>query len=205
MENMKNCFYVFEGPSGVGKTTFSTMAEEYLNQNGYKAKRLKTSYTSKEHSLARHIDSILEQPEKYDISSINGISRYMLQTSRDIDVIKKMIRPLLDEGYILLLDRYWWSTYVFGKVDGFDEDLLNPIADIYKAYSKNREPKIIFNIERNSSLKPGVEHWDKFTSAYNYLVQRECKHYNIVNIDNNHDHSIAFQQIINYIMDDLKK
>lgn len=149
----KGQLFVFEGPDGAGKSTISDgvkrKIEEEKEVNHY-------SFPGKEpHTLGELVYKVHHGAEGYDLKrDIPPSSLQILHVAAHIDLISNKIIPDLNQGKVVLLDRYWWSTYVYGKVKGqVEPNVLDKLIEIELNYWKGYEPDKIFLINRDSTLK----------------------------------------------------
>jgi dTMP kinase len=176
----KGSLFVFEGPDGVGKSTIvqdTLLILRSLNINceslAFPGRRTGT--------LGHHIYNLHHDPERFDILSLNPKSLQLLHVAAHIDTIEQQIRPLLTEGVHILLDRYWWSTWVYGKVSGITSSFLNEMIEVEKRVWKNFEPDIIFLIDRHNSFRVHENNqvWQKLRLTYYELKKKESNLNNI--------------------------
>lgn len=165
--------YVFEGPDGVGKTALSKDFSDYLNSID-----IKSSYFSFPGSslgtLGKHIYEIHHELSEAGITNINPTSLQMLHVASHIDAIESEILPELRAGNSIVLDRFWWSTIVYGSVYGANSDSLNKLIEIEKAHWAEFQPVCIFYLKRQNTLKPSADaYWDELLEAYEKLVLQE--------------------------------
>jgi dTMP kinase len=99
-----------EGIDGAGKTTIARFLEEELKRRGYKAvlfkeptsgpwgKKLKESYKSR-------------------LTPAKELELFILDRKYDVE---KNIAPALEQGKIVIMDRYYYSTIAYQGALGFD-------------------------------------------------------------------------------------
>lgn len=199
MNKTKYDLIVFEGPSNVGKTTLSKMVTEKLNQQGIKAKRNAFPGIRK-HSLGSHIMQMYINFKQFKINSIHPLSMHLLNMAAHIDIIEEEIKPLMTDGNRIVLDRYWWSSYVNGRIGGIQEDILKHMISIYKGVGGGAS-KIIFNIQRDDSSLKGKELEERvlFTKEYSHIADMEKNNSTVVNIDNSKNLEYSFDKIVSHI------
>jgi dTMP kinase len=183
---MKSGLFVFEGADGVGKTSIIELLHLELKRQGYNVKKIGfPGYSTG--TLGNLIYQIHERPNKFNLKSINPCSLQLLHVAAHIDTIQMEIIPALESHKIILLDRYWWSTFIYGKYSGVDETILNRMIEIEKHYWSTNLPDALFLIKRVSKpLKKGIDinHWGKLQEAYDTLSVNEKGKYSIIEIDN---------------------
>ena len=110
---------VFEGPDGVGKTTLARLLTRELEHRGCHC--LYKSFPGQEEgSLGRLVYDIHHHPHKFGIEQMSPTSLQMLHIAAHVDAIERDIKPSLQRGHHIILDRYWWSTLAYGIVGGSD-------------------------------------------------------------------------------------
>jgi len=170
---MNGKLYVFEGPDGTGKTTLSKEFSAYLNSIGNKSRYLSFPGNSSG-TLGKHIYEIHHELSEAGITAINPTSLQMLHVASHIDAIESVILPELRAGNSIVLDRFWWSTIVYGSVYGANSDSLDKLIEIEKTHWAEYQPTCIFYLKRQNTLKPSsITHWDELLEAYEKLVLQE--------------------------------
>ncbi len=188
--------FVLEGPDGTGKTTLSHKFVEYLNSIGQKC-----SYYSFpgncSGTLGKHIYEIHHELSDVGITTINPTSLQLLHVASHIDAIESEILPELRAGNSIVLDRFWWSTIVYGSVYGANAGSLEKLIEIEKMHWADVQPACIFYLKRQNSLKPSsIEHWDELLEAYGKLVLQERKSSKVEIITNESSPQDALTQVI---------
>ena len=115
-------FIAFEGIDGSGKTTQIKLFNDYL-----KAELIKTFLTAEPGGtvISKSIDSIVR---KYDISAE---ARLLLFLADRVIHIKK-IREMMSKGFMVLTDRYSYSTVAYqGYGEGLDVNMIWKMLDLF--------------------------------------------------------------------------
>ena len=148
---------VFEGPDGVGKTTLSHHLRKWLCSEGIDCDAF--SFPGHENgSLGKLIYDIHHNPSFFGLQRPSADSLQMLHVTAHIDTISSRIIPALKSGKTVILDRYWWSTVVYGMAGGIHRDLLNHLICIEKLAWRNVIPSMIFLVECAKDRKREQEH-----------------------------------------------
>ena len=129
---MTGKFIVFEGLDGAGLSTQVLILKEYLLKRG---KRVVLTKEQTEDFIGGLIKSSLRKHIK--ISNLTLQLMFVADRSYHLD---KEIEPALNEGRIVICDRYIFSTLAFGSLD-VDMDFLKFIN------SKFRKPDLTFIID----------------------------------------------------------
>ena len=105
-------FIVFEGIDGSGKTTLSKLLDDHLKKKGFKTVWLRepgdSSWGRKIRELAQSEDSI----------PIEAELNYFIE-DRKIDLADNIL-PALDQGKLVILDRYYYSNACYQGARGLD-------------------------------------------------------------------------------------
>jgi len=104
-------FIVFEGLDGSGQTTQSKLLKDYLCQKGYKV--VLTKEPTKTSKVAPRIQKILNQKEKVSAKKLQE-----LFAKDRKEHLKKLVIPSLKKGKIVISDRYFFSSFAYGKASG---------------------------------------------------------------------------------------
>lgn len=196
MNTVTGVLYVFEGPDGTGKTTFSKEFSAYLNSIGKKSSYFSFPGNSSG-TLGKHIYEIHHELSDVGITTINPTSLQLLHVASHIDAIESVILPELRAGNSIVLDRFWWSTIVYGNVFGANPDSLNMLIEIEKTHWAEFQPSCIFYLKRQNTLKPSATtHWDELLEAYEKLVLQEGESSKVEIITNESSPQDALAQII---------
>jgi thymidylate kinase len=173
--NMAGSLFIFEGPDGVGKT--SVMEAVFLKLVQYNLKIKKYYFPGKESgTLGKHINNLYSDSSQIDINGINPASLQLLHIAAHIDSITNRIIPSLEENYIVLLDRYWWSAYVYGKVDNVNVENLKLMIQLEKKYWGSVAQKKVFLFKRsNASFNENIDRkkWNRLIEEYDMLAEKE--------------------------------
>src|SRR5438552_4965460 len=99
--------YAFEGPDGVGKSTLAKLLSEHLNRESIPHELL--SFPGNEpHTVSELIYRLYHAPQSFGIDSITPLSLQVMVTAAHIEVIESRIKPTLQSGKTVILDRFWW-------------------------------------------------------------------------------------------------
>jgi thymidylate kinase len=187
--------YVFEGPDGVGKTELSARFASLLEKQGVRAKRLAFPGMD-EGTLGKLVYNLNHAPESLSVRKIAPASLQLLHVAAHLDAIENTILPALRSGAAVVLDRFWWSTRVYGLAAGANRRLLDAMIDVELAAWGLVTPTVIFLIKRQTPLRPEPEAiWRKCTELYEHLSAQEQRKTRVVEIDNNASVADAVRQL----------
>lgn len=158
---------VFEGPDGVGKTTLAEALVDELTRQGTRCEYF--SFPGKDPgTLGRLVYDIHHNPKKFGVRDMNPTSKQVLHIAAHVDAIEGRILPALEEGRTIVLDRFWWSTFVYGIVDGVDRDSLDAMIALELKSWADAKPNVAFLVTRQSPLRTEGpdERWRKLRAVY---------------------------------------
>lgn len=179
---------VFEGIDNSGKTT----QVERLKSSKFFDKVVRLSFPSRDTKIGKLLNKYLKGEEE-----INPRVTHLLFSADRWDQSKK-IEKLIDEGYVVILDRYFYSGMVYSLSQELpedfctvpDKDLLQPDIIIFM----DIEPELA--AKRKGYGEEVLEKLDlqiKISENYNKLFQDNDK---VVRIDANDDENVIGDNII---------
>ena len=183
MKNSKvGSLFILEGPDNVGKTTLARILVERIN------KRRKCEYVSfpgrERSTLGRLVYDIHHDKEKYGLTNVDPVSIQTMHLAAHIDCISNRIIPILKTGIHVVLDRYWWSTLIYGADSGCDPRVIEKLLDAEKLVWNNITPDIIFYIKRYFSSEIGEYTNGNLIRLYDQYIAEQGKISNVVPIIN---------------------
>jgi len=187
--------YVFEGPDGVGKSELSSRFTAMLNEKGDPATLL--SFPGKsEGTIGKLVYDLHHAPQSFGVQKMSSSSLQLMHIAAHIDAIDGVILPALHKGTSVVLDRFWWSTKVYGLAGGSDERLLDSMIDVELAAWGAVRPSVVFLIQRKTPLRPEPEsQWRRWCELYEHVSAEEQRRTRIVIIDNNDSIEGAVRQV----------
>ena len=181
---------VFEGIDNVGKPTIVSILNERLDNADQTVSVL--SFPGKEDKTLGqwvyefHHSGIAESTDKTSLQ--------LLHIAAHIDCITKQLTPRLAAGEIVILDRFWWSTLVYGLVDEVSVDHLNAMINLEAQVWGSQNPDCLFLIRREETEnQPGS---NRLTQEYKKLALRERNKYPIVEVFNDGELEATIDTII---------
>jgi len=121
MSARRGLFVAIDGPSGIGKSTITSLLAEVLSTRGCPVLATKEPTATPLGSLAR-----------FGTDDYHGLTLACLVAADRYRHLEQEIRPALDAGQIVLCDRYVASSLVLQGLDGVPADFvwqLNQHAD----------------------------------------------------------------------------
>lgn len=197
--------YVFEGADGVGKSELSRRFFEHLTRLGIECEYL--AFPGKDAgTLGKLIYDIHHESGRLGIHAISATSLQILHISAHVDAIENRIIPALKAGRSVVLDRFWWSTKVYGIVAGASKEILDAMVRVELLAWGNVKPTMAFLIHRNKPLrKEPLDKWKKWCTVYDSLAAEQAKHHDVLLIDNNGSVDDSMHTIIRTTNYDIKR
>ncbi len=176
---MNGKLFVFEGPDAAGKSTVSSLFLDTLLAAGAKATKL--SFPGKTPGrIGELVYRVHHHPEEFHLNSITPASLQALHIAAHLDLIETLIVPKLQNGECVILDRFWWSTWVYGVVAGADQLILDSLIDAERKAWGEWRPSALFYLTCHVPLRPEpIENWNRLKAAYDTLIRREDTKYPI--------------------------
>lgn len=142
--DMYSGVYVFEGIDNVGKTTIIQALKQQI-QEATDYRCVDIAFPGNEpRTLGNLVYHIHHHQEQYFNVPISETSLQLLHIASHIDLIQRQLIPLSNSKCIVLLDRFWWSTYVYGLAGGVEENIIQSIIAPELLYWKHINIKKIF-------------------------------------------------------------
>lgn len=195
--------FVFEGPDGVGKTTLVQNAINFLHF--HEVPLTNFSFPGNIPGTLGHMVYKLHHAQKeLHIVEITPLALQAMHIAAHLDTIESRIKPAINEGNVVILDRTWWSTWVYGQAAQVNEPVLAKLIEAEQLCWGDITPDMLFLIQRASAFKAehSQEAFNKLSSLYEELTVREELRYPIVRIANDdlHHSTHIIQESISSIL-----
>jgi thymidylate kinase len=186
-----------EGPDGVGKTRLAEALVDHLETLDIPSRYM--AFPGKQAGTLGHlIYEVHHHTDRFGIMSLNATSRQLLHVAAQVDQIEGLILPAVRSGQIVVLDRFWWSVWVYGILDGADPESLNKMIDLERHHWSNVVPAAAFLVERAAPLRR--ESWDPdfevVRQLYADLARKESQHYPVAIISNEGSIQAALRAVL---------
>jgi len=159
--------YVIEGADGTGKTALAQAVSARLDSACHPHEYL--AFPGQETgTFGRHVYELHHDVGRFGVRSVHAASLQMLHVAAHVDTIEQTIKPTLATGRSIVLDRFWWSAWIYGTVDGVDPNVLKMILAIERKYWGGVLPDVAFLLDRDLPLRDAEssERWSKVRDAY---------------------------------------
>ena len=171
---------VFEGPDGVGKSTLAEQLTDRLRATGVACQRL--AFPGRQPgSLGRLVYDLHHDTRGLGLSEVNPTSLQLLHIAAHVDAIEGHILPVLRAGTWIVLDRFWWSTWVYGAAYGVPERSLEAMIELERLHWGQIKPDVLFLVGRDSRTP---DDGDGLQERYRELANREQLHSRVVALHN---------------------
>src|SRR5579872_5661946 len=129
-------FISFEGPDGSGKSTQAHMLAEALRQAGYDVVEAREPGGTPVGERIRHL--LIEGEE--DVTPL--VQAFLLSASR-AELVADVIRPALEAGKVVIVDRFSDSTFAY-QVGGYgvEEAIVRELTNMATRYT--RPEKVVY-------------------------------------------------------------
>lgn len=119
-------FFSLEGIDGSGKSTQIDMLVSALESEGYQVVRLREPGGAK---ISEQIRGTLLDPAFKGI--MGDDTELLLYNAARAQVIHEIIRPALEEGKVVIADRFAWSTFAYqGYARGLGADKVQRLTEL---------------------------------------------------------------------------
>lgn len=141
---------VFEGPDGVGKTTFINGLAEYYTKHGINFKL--EWFPGRDRGTLGEWVYKLHHSWKVGVD-IDPVALQVLHIAAHIDNLQRKLIPWFKIGGNVILDRFWWSTYAYGRMT-LDKRQAWKIVDAERQFWRGTPKPVFLYMTRTKSLKP---------------------------------------------------
>jgi dTMP kinase len=193
---------VFEGANEVGKSTLAALLYTSLKTKGV-ACDLFAFPGNVNGTLGRHVYELHHGAIRFGINRVDPTSLQVMHAAAHIDAIESTILPALTDDRIVILDRFWWSAWVYGTAHGAHERSLELIVQLEQSHWGVVRPAVIFLVTRQSPVTPMYEmtDWRKVANLYSSLARRERGNDHIKIIQNDGPLDVTFEAVAQVIGD----
>ena len=173
---------VLEGPDGVGKSTISFALYEKLSDSSLECEYF--SFPGKETgTIGRLVYDLHHEPRRFGLECLSPASLQTLHIAAHLDVIEQRIQPAINDGKWVVLDRFWWSTWVYGRASGMDGGMLDALIQAERIQWQGTKPLALFLIDRSLDLA-GRNDQATIRMGYDTLFKKEQSQYPVYQIKN---------------------
>jgi thymidylate kinase len=164
--------FVLEGPDDVGKTTLATMLSQYLSEGGSPNQIL--SFPGREPgTLSELVYRFYHNSREFGVLNVSPIAMQVMVTAAHVEVIEARIKPLIYQGVDIVLDRFWWSTWVYATIEGIPRHIRDIMIELEMQSWEEIRPNRIFMVLRQEPLllQPQNHQWHEIVRLYKELFE----------------------------------
>ena len=108
---------VIEGADGVGKSTLTKALAGRLSDIGFPIQTYAFPGNTRG-TLGYLVYRLHHEGSTLGVGEVAPVAIQAMHIAAHLDTIERTIRPMVDSGINIVLDRYWWSAAVYGSVSG---------------------------------------------------------------------------------------
>lgn len=176
---------VVEGPDGVGKTTVCRLLAASLTERGHDV--LPLSFPGKQPgTVGELVYRVHHDQGPVRVQDISSLAKQALHVAAHIDAIDRQIVPALQAGKTVLLDRFWWSAWVYGLVGGCHRHKLRALVEAERSAWGNVRPTLAVLLRRPNPIDRAdpLPEWKSLVVEYARLAERERRLYPVSIVNN---------------------
>jgi len=190
--------YVFEGPDGVGKSTLSKWFAKALRSRGERVVIWSSFPGNAKGSVGDLVYKLHHDPASLNVKAIHPLCLQLFHVAAHIDAIESRFAKCVRDGATIVLDRYWWSTWVYGRFDGGDAVTLDKMIAIEKRTWGKIKPAKVFLVARH--LSENSEKQRRLEQLYAQLARKEAHFTPVVRVLNDGILKTAKNQILSSLL-----
>jgi thymidylate kinase len=200
MQNLSGdgLLFVFEGPDGVGKTSTVRQVGDRLSARTKRRVRAVSFPGSVPGTLGELVYQLHHSTKRLNRQP-TSTSLQMMHVAAHIDALENEILPTLNEGDIVLLDRYWWSTIVYGQMSGANAEFLTAMINIELKAWQSKSPTALFLLRRDAELHAEPTPFNSLAAQYDELANIEKGKYPIIKLNNDSSLQTVTTRVIEHI------
>ncbi|ASJ16302.1 dTMP kinase [Thermococcus chitonophagus] len=170
---MSGLFIVFEGIDGSGKSTQARLLAEWFRERGYNVLLTKEPTDT---SLGKFIREVVVRGSLIDGSKLSYEAEALLFAADRAEHVRKVIKPALDEGKVVICDRYFYSSLAYQWARGLDLEWLMKINE----FAIRPNLAILLDLPTRESLKrirarANISEFDKLLDLQKKVRQNYLK------------------------------
>jgi dTMP kinase len=195
-------FIVFEGLDGSGQSTQAKLLSDFLNKNNFQT--ILTKEPTKDSKVAGKIKEILGKKIKIKPEKLQEL---FVEDRREH--LEKTIIPALKSGKIVVCDRYFFSTFAYGKSEELDLEWLIKMNDEFLlpdiTFILKVSPRVcVQRIEERGEGKQFFEIEDKLEKVWQTFEILPNLFENVYLIDGEKSIDEVFSEVKELISSELK-
>ncbi len=176
MEGSAGRLIVFEGVDAAGKTTLCddlcrTLEGKQLPVRRFHFPGMTPGTLGELVYRVHHYHA-----DHFGIPTVDPCALQLLHIAAHVDIIESTIKRSVVRGDWVVLDRFWWSTYVYGVASGVSEVALKFMINVEKSVWGAVVPDVLLLIDTASPLRDdeaNCDAWHRKRELYLQMVEAE--------------------------------
>jgi hypothetical protein len=195
---MQGRLIVLEGPSGVGKSALAGKLRDALERRGVSAEILALPAAGKADGLGRQDHQFHRDPTAPVVGPTPPSTPYLPHLNARTDAIAGDALTRISAGTWVILDRFWWTTWVDGVLAEAEGQALEVLIATARSEWDKVAPTPAFLVRRPSPIGEAElpVNWDKMAAAYDEIAFAERSRHPVVIIDNIGTIDVAVAQML---------
>jgi len=114
--------------------------------------------------------------EEFLVPDIDPLALQIMHVASHVDLINRKIRRSISEGKWIVLDRFWWSTYVYGLDSGIPLDQIQALINVEERVWGQCKPDLLVFVDANMPLRTDEtpdKAWHAKRHRYDSLASKE--------------------------------
>lgn len=173
---MSGQLLVLEGPDGVGKTTIADGLEERLKTGGIPVRRF-SSPGNQAGTLGALVYAIHHEPRQFGLTRLPSEALQALHIAAHLDMIDNDVKPAIKAGDLVLLDRFWWSTWVYGRQYNAARPTLDALIQAEQIHWDPIVPRAVILLNRSNGDQ-------QLAQLYEQLGGIQSAHHPVLQVSN---------------------
>lgn len=165
----KGLFITFEGIEGCGKSTHSKLLLEHLRKSGYRVVHTREPGGTKLGEAVRRV--LLDSPK----ICISDLAELFLFEACRAQIVKDIIKPALDRGFVVISDRFSDATFSYQGYGGHVDIKAIRTLDRIATAGLMPDLTILLDIDTLEGLrrarKKGIDRMEKKDISYHRRVR----------------------------------